>query len=161
MVNYGRVPPIYGGNTGTVDVSQYGRTGSATTNPDFFRLYTEQLFTQNFDVLFGDEGVNNSVFGDTGIFGTMPSDTSSLFGGADQTTLPSDVSGLSTQTGGNQYLELIARSNLVGKKVEAINPLTKQKFTGTVKDISLERGILLINIDGIQVPPENLLKVTS
>ena len=85
---YGQVPAISGGNTGTIDPSQFGRTGSAYTDPDFLTLYFAQINSQSLDTLFGEEGVNNSVFGDSNVFGTMPSSTSSLFGGSDQATLP-------------------------------------------------------------------------
>ncbi len=159
MVNYGGVPPIYGGNTGTIDLSKFGRTGGTSTNPDFFRLYTEQLYVQNLDILFGEEGVNNSVFGDTGTFGTAASSTSNLFGEFGGVTLPSDISGLTQQTGGAPYIELLARSNLPGKTVVAVNPLTKQKFTGEVKSVLIENGMILINVDGIKIPPENILEI--
>jgi len=58
-------------------------------------------------------------------------------------------------------MELIARSNLIGKTVEAINPLTREKFTGKVDAVLVENGILLIDIGGTKVTPEYLIKVTE
>ena len=160
---YGRVPPISGGNTGTIDISQFDRTGSPYTNPDFLRLLNEQMFVQNFDILFGDEERrDSSIFGGGNVSSIAPSSASPMFGGLTGAQLPSDIGGQSTLFNGvSPQFELIARSNLIGKNVEAINPATKQKFTGEVKSVILERGMLLIDIDGIKVPAENLLKVTN
>jgi len=157
-----RVPPIYGGDTGTIDISQFERTGSPYTNPDFLRLLNEQMFIQNFDILFGDEERRDStIFGGASVMNMVPSSASPMFGGLTGVQMPSDIAGQTTFFSGiSPQLELIARSNLIGKTVEAIDPITKQRFTGEVKSIILERGILLIDIDGVKVPPENLLKVT-
>lgn len=156
----GFIPPLTNTNRGTIDPSQYGRTGSPYTNPDFLRLYLAQLDQQAYTTLFGDEDqLNNQIFGDSSVFGTAPSSTSNLFGGMGSATLPSDISSGLSNTGGSQYLELIARSNLVGKTVQAVNPATKQMFTGKVDSVSVANGILLLSIGGINVPPENLIKV--
>lgn len=160
---YGQVPPIRGGNTGTIDTSQFGRTGSPYTNPDFLKLLNEQMFVQNFDILFGDEEQrDSSIFGGGNVSNLAPSSSSPMFGGLTGAQMPSDLGGQTTFFNGvSPQFELIARANLIGKTVEAINPVTKQKFSGEVKSVILDGGILLIDIDGIKVPAENLLKVTN
>jgi len=158
---YGQVSPVAGSRTGTVDPSQFSQTGSPYTNPDFLRLYIAQIEAQSFDTLFGEEGMNNSIFGDSNMFGSLPSTTSPLFGGMGEAMLPSDIAGATSTTGGSQYMELIARSNLVGKTVEAVDPRTGKTISGKVTSVFVENGILLIDIEGTKVPPENLTKVTS
>jgi len=151
-VNFGRY-----GNTGTIDTTKYSRTGSPYTNPDTFALMLAQNLTNNIDILFGDETTsNNSIFGSSTNFGSGSSNAfSSAFG--------TDFSGLPTSgiTGVSPAMEMITRSNLIGKTVEAINPSTGQKFSGKVESVSVEGGILLINVGGTPVPPENLIKVTE
>lgn len=159
---YSPIVPLSNTDRGTIDPTQFSRTGSPYTNPDFFKLYMAQLDQKSFDTLFAEEGMNNSIFGDSNsIFGTVPSSTDTLFGGTGGATLPSDIGGGLSTTGGSQYMELIARSNLVGKIVEAINPQTKQKFTGKVDSVLVDNGILLIEVGGVKVPPEYLVKITQ
>ena len=159
---YSQIPPLSNTNRGTIDPTQFSRTGSPYTNPDFFKLYMAQLDQKSFDTLFAEEGMNNSIFGDSNsMFGTVPSSTNTLFGGTGGATLPSDIGAGLTATGGSQYLEMIARSNLVGKMAEAINPQTNQKFTGRVNSVMVENGMLLIDVGGVKIPPENLVKITQ
>jgi hypothetical protein len=160
---YGPIPPLTDANRGTLDPSQFSRTGSAYTNPEFLQLYMAQLDKQAFDTLFGEEGMNNSIFGDSNssIFGTTPTSTDPLFGGTGASTLPSDIAGSLTNTGGSQYMEMIAQSGLIGKTVQAMNPQTKQMFTGKVNSVSVENGILLIDVAGIKISPEYLIKITQ
>lgn len=151
-VNFGRY-----GNTGTIDTTKYSRTGSPYTNPDTFALMLAQNLTNNIDILFGDETTsNNSVFGSTTNFGSTASNSfSSAFG--------TDFSGLPTSgtTGVSPAVEMIARSNLIGKTVEAVDPSTGKQFSGKVESVSVQGGILLINVGGVSVPPENLITVTQ
>lgn len=160
---YGPIPPISGGNYGTIDPTQFGRTGSIHTNPDFASLFFAQTFTNNFDILFGDEERrDSSIFGGASLYNTIPNTASPLFGGLGGLTTPSDIGGQATLTSGiSPYMELIARSNLIGKTVEAINPLTRETFTGKVDAVLVENGILLIDIAGTKVTPEYLVKVTE
>jgi len=157
------LPPLSNINRGTIDPTQFGRTGSAYTNPDFLKLYMAQLDKQAFDTLYGDEGLNNSIFGDTNsVFNTVPSSTDPLFGGSGgSASLPSDIGGATTSSSGSQYLELIARSNLVGKMAEAINPSTNKTFSGKINSVSVENGILLIDVGGVKITPEYLVKITQ
>ena len=158
---YGSIPPISNGNYGTIDPSQFGRTGSAYTNPDYVNLFYAQTFSNNLDILFGDKETKDSaVFGGSSLFNSMPNASSPLFGGLGGLNVPSDIGGQSTLTSGvSPYMELIAKSNLIGKTVDAINPVTRQPFSGKVDAVSVENGVLLIDIGGIKVTPEYLVKV--
>jgi hypothetical protein len=154
-INFGQY-----GNTGTIDISKFSRTGSPYTNSDSFALMLAQNLNSNFDILFGnEESKNSSVFGNTNAFGASSANTSSYLGDFGINYL-SDIGGqTSTTTGLSPALEMIARSNLIGKTVEAINPTTRKHFDGKVESVSVQGGILLINVDGIAVPPENLVQV--
>ena len=156
-VNFGKY-----GNTGTIDISKFSRTGSPYTNSDSFALMLAQNLNSNFDILFGDEeSKNSSIFGNTTAFGASSTNTSSYLGdfGINNT---SDLGGLtSSTTGVSPALEMIARSNLIGKTVEAVNPATGKQFSGKVESVGLDGGVLLINVGGITVPPENLIQVTE
>ena len=113
-VNFGRY-----GNTGTIDISKYTRTGSPYTNPNNFSLLLAQNMSE-FDILFGDEtSSNNSIFGESTNFGSTSSIyNSSAFGNAFSGAAGTDITGVSPA------LEMIARSNLIGKNVDAIYPAT-------------------------------------
>ena len=158
------VPVNFGpyGNTGSIDTSKFSRTGSPYSNPDSFALMLAQNLNSSFDVLFGDEESKNSaVFGDTNIFGASSSNASSYlgdFGVNYMSDLGGQTSGI---TGVSPALEMIARSNLIGKNVEAVNPATGKQFSGKVESVDVEGGVLLINVGGTSVPPENLVKVAE
>ncbi len=159
------IPPLRDVNRGTINPTQYGRTGTAYTDPNTFKLYMAQQNQNNVNILFGDEEqFNNSIFGDTSVFGATPSSTSTLFGGVGSATLPSDLAGLSSTGGiasGSQYFELIAKSYLIGKTVEAVDPNTHKTFTGKVISVHKENEILKINVGGVDVLPENIIKVSQ
>lgn len=158
------IPPLTNTNHGTLDPSLFTRTGSAYTDPSFLKLYMAQLDQQSFDTLFGDEGLNNSIFGSdsSNVFATSPSSTSDLFGGTGSANLPSDIAGGNlSQIGGSQYLEMVAKSNLIGKTVSAVDPATKQQFTGKVESVSLDNGVLLLTVGGKKVPIESILSISQ
>ena len=150
------IPVNFGpyGNTGTIDITKFTRTGSAYTDPNSFALMLAQNMSAT-DILFGDENTsNNSIFGETTNFGSTSSIyASSAFGDVFSGAASSAITGVSPA------VEMIARSNLIGKTVEAIDPSTRQQFSGKVNSVSIEGGILLINVGGIAVPPENLIQV--
>ncbi len=152
------------GNTGTLDISKFSRTGSAYTNTDTFQVFLQQNMQNDFDILFGDEqtNANASVLGENSIFNSSPNSNSPFYGGnISNSSYPSDLAGLTNSSGVSPALEMIARANLIGKNVDAIDPTTRKTFSGKVQSVSVEGGIILINVDGVSVPPENLLKVTG
>ncbi|OGC14045.1 hypothetical protein A3J90_07295 [candidate division WOR-1 bacterium RIFOXYC2_FULL_37_10] len=57
------------------------------------------------------------------------------------------------------YQEMIAKANLIGKVVDAIDPATNQKFSGTVKGVTIDSGSLKIEVGDKIVPPENLISI--
>jgi hypothetical protein len=157
VVNFGQY-----GNTGTIDISKFTRTGSANTDPNSFALMLAQNMNP-FDILFGDENSSNSssILGQQSFFNTFPNTSSSLTGGnSSGINFPSDLGGVATGFNGvSAQYEMIARSNLIGKTVEAVEPGTHKTFTGKVEGVSVAGGILLINVGGTDVPPENLINV--
>jgi len=159
-VNFGKY-----GDTGTLDITKFSRTGSAYTNPDTFQVMLQQNMQSDFDILFGNDDENNnaSVLGENNIFSSTPSSNSPYFGGTGSgSTLPSDLAGLSNYSSGTSTaVEMLARANLIGKTVEAVDPSTKQTITGKVMSISAKNGQILIDVAGHDIPPENLLKVTQ
>lgn len=168
MVNPASFPVNFGsrGNIGTIDVSKFSRSGSPYTNPDLFKLMLAQMIggsASDFDTLFGDnEASDTSLFGGTSFFGQTPSSTSPLFNGINGVSFPSDIGGQNIfNSGVSPAIELIARSNLIGKTVSAVDPATQQTISGKVSGVSVEGGIVLINVGGTKVPPENLVSVVE
>jgi len=166
------VPPLtlgQYGNTGIIDTSQFSRTGSPYTDPDLFSIVMQQaLNTSSFDILFGDndDSSSSSAFGGSGVLESIPSNTDPLFGGLSGVNMPSDIAGQSTfYTGVSPQIEMIARSNLIGKTVTAVHPTTKENISGEVVKVSVSNGILLttLNVSGteVAVPPENLVSVSD
>jgi hypothetical protein len=150
------------GNTGTIDPTKYSRTGAANTDPGLFQLMLAQSMNNNaFNILFGnDEDSNNtSIFGSNN---TAFGSSSSVFGedilGNSSASLSSNISN-NLSGGTSPALEMIARSGLIGKTVEAVRPGSKETFKGKVESVSVASGILLINVGGVNVPAENLIKV--
>jgi len=163
------VNAIFGqyGNSGTVDVSQFSRTGTATTNPDLFAVILAQSQNTSFsNILFGDsEDAYNSIFGSNSSSSGFDTSDTSLFGGVGS-NLPAELSGVggaNTAYNNNPaYIELIARSNLVGKTVTYYDPSnTKDTKSGTVNSVSVDNGILQINVSGTAITPEYLKSVTE
>jgi hypothetical protein len=147
------------GNTGQIN------SGNAySENPDLFQVLLQQNMNNAFDILFDtkdDESSSGSIFP------SMYSDQtaqSQLFGStADMTSLLSNVGGGQSTyfSGTNPAAEMIAKANLIGKTVDAVDPTTNQTFTGQVKSVQVEGGVLLIEVGDKKVPPENLIKISE
>lgn len=147
------------GNSGTINVSQFDRTGSAHTSadPNVFALMLEQakssIITNN---LFGDdEDAQEAIFGASSFYPSTQG--SSLFG--NQSYLPSELVGAAGGSSVNatspQYVALIARSNLIGKSVTAYDS-SNNLIEGTVNRVTVENGTVLIQVGDTYVPAENL-----
>jgi hypothetical protein len=157
------------GNTGTIDVSQFSRTGSVYSDPDLFAVALQKSMNSNaLSILFGDEqSEGNAIFGSSSFSGGDGTISDPLASMTTGTTYPSDLLGQNLYANTvSPQIEMIARSNLIGKTVTAINPVTKSRFSGDVKSISLNNGVLLIAIvdtsgKSINVTPENLLSVSE
>lgn len=161
-MSYSPIPPVSfpsTGNSGTIDINQFSRTGSLYTSTDQFKLMMAQNFSSSFDILLGtEEKAQDSIFGTGNIGGTS---SSSLFSGL-SSALPSDIAGQNMLTNSiTPQVQLVALSYLPGKTVTAFNPLTSETITGKVNNVSIDNGILLIDIAGTKVPPEYLTTVAE
>ncbi len=150
------------GNTGTIDTSSFSRTGSAFTDPQLFELTLQQMINKSAQTLLSpsDETAEDDPFS---AFSFSNSSSSSLFTGIGGVNMPSDLTGgniLSTSQ--SLTMQMIARSGLIGKTVTATDPEnTSQTISGKVEGVSVDKGILLVNVGGIEVPPEYLLSVAE
>jgi hypothetical protein len=119
------------------------------------------------NILFGESDTAfNSVFGSDTTSNGVASGNSSLFGGSSTSSFPSDLSGIAGQmtaySGTPKYLELIARSNLVGKTITYYNPTnTKETLEGVVQSVAIDNGILQISLGTTTITPEYLKSVKS
>jgi hypothetical protein len=55
--------------------------------------------------------------------------------------------------------ELSVYSSLIGKTVTAINPSSGKQITDKVKSVLLQNGKVMLNVNGVNIPPENLLGI--
>lgn len=117
-----------------ISLSQFTQNSALYSNPDLFRLMLAQKIggsPEDFDILFGENKKDeDSLFGSSSIYNPIPN-----------------------------TMEMIARANLIGKKVQAVNPENGEIFDGKVESVSQEAGTLLINVGGINIPPENLVTI--
>jgi len=118
------------------------------------------------------QSVNNMISGASSLMGSDDSgNESSLFGSSgDFVSNYSGSSQISSYGSSGLYgsgqntspiLEMIARSNLIGKTVEATDPSTGQTVTGKVNSVFYEGGLLLFDVGGVKIPPENLKKISG
>lgn len=164
MENLSNYPINFGqyGNTGTIDTSSFSRTGSAFTDPQLFELTLQQMINKSAQTLLSN---NNETDEDDpfAAFSFNTNSSSSFLNGIGGVTMPSDLTGgniLSTSQ--SLTMQMIARSGLIGKSVTATDPEnTKQTISGKVEGVSVDKGILLINVGGIEIPPEYLLSVAE
>jgi len=141
----------------------YSKTQGTTGSTSLSDAQTFQLMLQ--------QNMNKMISGMDSIFSSgsdNDNSSDSIFGSSDDYL--SSITG-STQTSGSgiygsgvnssPILEMISRSNLVGKTVEATDPNTGQVISGKVNSVFYENNILLFDVGGKKIPPENLLKVTG
>jgi len=152
MIAVPSIPLNYSNNKGS-------SASSSSSNADMFRLLMQQ-------------NMNNMMSSFNPLFSNEEEDSSSSFFGSAGNFLPSS----DLNTGINSYgqftdqastannsiiLEMIARSNLIGKTVEAVDPQTGQTITGKVQSVTYEGSLLLFDVGGKLIPPENLRKVSE
>lgn len=116
--------------------------GEQYVDPQLFQLYLTASMT-NVDLLFNDNKNDDNNSGD--IFSN-----SSVFPQQSNSSFPSAQS---------VYEQMIAQSGLIGKTVDAHDPETNQIFSGKVTGVTVESGKLQIIVNGITIPPENLVSV--
>lgn len=125
----------------SLEPSQFTKNSTLYSNPDLFRLMLAQKIggsPEDFDILFGENKDNDdSLFGISSIHNPITN----------------------TNFAASPAMEMIAKANLIGKNVQAINPENGETFEGKVGSISSEGGTLLINVGGVNIPPENLVTI--
>jgi hypothetical protein len=154
MIAVPSIPLNYSNNRSSGYAANY-----AGTNADMFQILLQQNMNNmmsSFNPLFNNEEENSSssFFGSASNF--LPS--SNLNNGTD---LFGQVTGQSSNTTNSPILEMIARSNLIGKTVEAVDPQTGSVITGKVQSVTYEGSLLLFDVGGKLIPPENLRKVSE
>ena len=91
-------------------------------------------------LLFGDNSTaDDYTFGGTDMFSNY---SNSLFGGGSSSISPTDFTGTNPFSAAQSpnYLQLIIRSNLIGKTVSAVNPATQRQVSGTAKSVQIDNG---------------------
>jgi len=127
---------------------------SGNLDPKFATLLLSQMSTNNTNsILFGgaQEGETADIFGMQGLvpdnlLGTTSTSNTDIFGGgAFNNTSP--------------QFELSVYSSLIGKTAKATNPMTGLQIEGVVKSVSLQNGVVMLEINGINIPTANLLSI--
>ena len=76
--------------------------------------------------------------------------------------LNDNMVGLAVLQQGNALMNQLTQSSaLIGKDVTYIDMETGEEITGTVQTVKIEDGILVLNIDGEDVPLANVIEVTG
>jgi N-acyl-D-aspartate/D-glutamate deacylase len=57
--------------------------------------------------------------------------------------------------------ELSVYSSLIGKTVTAINPSTGKEITDIVKSVLIQNGQVMLDVNGVTVPPANIVRITK
>ncbi len=120
--------------------------GEQQVDPKLFQAYL-RASVANVDALFGDDKQTD----DADVFGTAQ-DAPSQYSNIPQAA---NVFPDSSQV----YEQMINKSGLIGKTVDATDPETKQIITGKIAGVTVESGKLQILINGKAIPPENLLSI--
>jgi len=107
-------------------------------------------------ILFGNE-TNNETSNNGIDFGVSTSTPSNIPG----TTNINDVFGASAFSNISPQFELSVYSSLVGKTVTAIDPSSGKEITDEVKSVVLQNGKVMLDLNGVTVPPANLVRITK
>jgi hypothetical protein len=121
-------------------------------DPKLATVLLKQMTTNNVNsILFGNENnttssTDNIDFGVSGLTGT---------------TNINDTYGASAFSSVSPQFELSVYSSLIGKIVTATDPSSGKEITGNVKSVLLENGKVMLDVNGVKVPPENLSRITK
>ena len=130
---------------------------SGNIDPKFATMLINQMTTNNVDsILFGDQ-TNNGTSSNGIDFGISTSTPNNIPG----TTNINDMFGASAFSNVTPQFELSVYSSLIGKTVTAINPSTGKEITDKVKSVVLQNGQVMMDINGVTVPPANIVKITK
>ncbi len=122
-------------------------SGEQYVDPELFKLYLTTSMT-NMDRILTQDNSDTSTDNSTD-FPITDFTYNSM-----QQNSPSSVS-----PSYSIYEQMIAKSNLIGKSVEAKDPETGSILTGKVSGITVESGKLEVLVNGKKIPPENLISV--
>ena len=130
---------------------------SGNIDPKFATMLINQMTTNNVNsILFGNE-TNNETSNNGIDFGVSTSTPSNIPG----TTNINDVFGASAFSNVSPQFELSVYSSLIGKTVTAIDPSTGKEITDKVKSVVLQNGQVMLDLNGVIVPPANLIRITK
>ena len=126
-------------------------------DPKFATMLINQMTTNNVNsILFGNE-TNNETSNNGIDFGVSTSTPSNIPG----TTNINDMFGASAFSNVSPQFELSVYSSLIGKTVTAIDPSSGKEITDKVKSVVLQNGQVMLDINGVNVPPANIIKITK
>jgi hypothetical protein len=121
-------------------------------------MLISQMTTNNVNsILFGNETNNQDSTNagiDFGVSGLTPTNVPG-------TTNINDVFGASAFSNVSPQFELSVYSSLIGKTVTATDPSTGKQVTDKVKSVVLQNGKVMLDVNGVIVPPENLSRIAK
>jgi len=161
------VNALTGVNNGRIDASQISALNNnritsmlvgGNVDPKFATMLISQMTTNNVNsILFGNETNNQDSTNagiDFGVSGLTPTNVPG-------TTNINDVFGASAFSNVSPQFELSVYSSLIGKTVTAIDPSTGKQITDKVKSVLIENSQVMLDLNGITVPPANLVRITK
>jgi len=122
--------------------------------PRFATLLLNQMTENNVNsILFGSdtEQENTDIFGMGGLVPNNLQGTSTMN--------TNDVFGAGAYNNISPQFELSVYSSLIGKTVIARNPMDGQQIEGVVKSVALENGRVVLAVNGINIPTENMIRI--
>jgi hypothetical protein len=127
---------------------------SGNLDPKFAVMLLNQMSTNNVDsILLGNVNANEPSSNiDFGVSSLTPNNIPG-------TTNINDTFGTSAFSTVNPQFELSVYSSLIGKTVTAMNPVSGKQITDKVKSVLLQNGKVMLDVNGVSVPPENLLRI--
>ena len=127
---------------------------SGNIDPKFAVMLLNQMTSNNVNsILFGnDQQAASSDYLGTDMFNTTSALSPNFIGGGTQ-----DIFG-QTSLVSPQY-EMSVYSSLIGKTITALNPETGQQITDKVTGVLLQNGKVVLDVNGVIIPTENLLKI--
>ncbi|MFA5875172.1 MAG: hypothetical protein WC901_00575 [Candidatus Margulisiibacteriota bacterium] len=140
--------------------AQDDASNTAKANAQLFAVTLAEAQNKSFNnILNGDrKTAYNSMFGGDQSVASASNPLTALAGNASNPTAA--LAGASSASTASSLV--FASAKLIGKKVTYFNPTnTKEIKEGTVTKISVEKGKLLIDVDGTVIPKDYLVSVKN
>lgn len=154
------VNPVSGSSNTKVDQSQLSSLNNdqitsmlvgGNIDPKFATMLLNQMTTNNVDsILFGNQTDTSGL--DFGVSTATPSNIPG-------STNINDTFGASAFSNVTPQFQLSVYSSLIGKTATAVNPSSGKTVTDKVTSVILQNGKPMLNLNGVIVPPENLLGI--